>query len=275
MIDINEFNKPDRNIVVTGIVRSGTSLLSSLLCKIPNCYCFNEIFYSLDKLPAHLAEARYKIKFGLPVPNKYKDGKLTTNTMQGEAVEKYVLKGDYDENVVLGSNVNFPYINSINFILDYLGYHIISVVRNPIYAIASWNSDRCNQIAAHNLMQVQQRFFHVPFTKNTNVGRQVELWIYYFRVLYSLYNARIIALCKYEDLVNDPNSYLENFCIRYKLEKPVFPKLESCNVESRYDFDLNEIRKEFVSQLNGKPEIKKWFQKIGYYSSLVLSKNEL
>ena len=45
--DVNPYD-----YVITGIPRSGTSLLSAILSKSPNSICFNEIQYKVPLLPS-------------------------------------------------------------------------------------------------------------------------------------------------------------------------------------------------------------------------------
>jgi len=50
------------DFIVTGIPRSGTSLISTILCKPINCYCFNEIQYKIEILPIFFNRMRKKIR---------------------------------------------------------------------------------------------------------------------------------------------------------------------------------------------------------------------
>ena len=70
--------KTDLDYVITGIPRSGTSLMSTILSSSENSFCFNEVHYQIPVLPSFFSEMRTRIESGLPVINKVNEkGKLT------------------------------------------------------------------------------------------------------------------------------------------------------------------------------------------------------
>ena len=80
--DVQQYHKPARNIIVTGITRSGTTLFTKLLNDIPNVVCFNEIgyFYDIRHIPLSFAMMRWRLVTGKTVPNVYDvDGNNTTD----------------------------------------------------------------------------------------------------------------------------------------------------------------------------------------------------
>ena len=74
----------DLDYVITGIPRSGTSLMSTILSSSENSFCFKEVHYQIPVLPSFFSEMRTRIKSGLPVINKFNEkGKLTSDTQSG------------------------------------------------------------------------------------------------------------------------------------------------------------------------------------------------
>ena len=48
----------DLDYVITGIPRSGTSLISTILSSSENSFCFNEVHYQIPVLPSFFSEMR-------------------------------------------------------------------------------------------------------------------------------------------------------------------------------------------------------------------------
>ena len=246
-----KYDRPDRNLIVTGIPRSGTSLFSTLLNEIPNVYCMNEILYNLSNLPMDMAVIRRSLINGQAVPNKYKDGKLATNTgtekSQIEILPKVIDKL-FDDDCVVGSNVNLPYLNNIQFLLM-LKYKIIAIVRDPIYTIASWQTENCKEMQIHNLMgeDLYQMFWHIPITAETNTERQAQVWNHYAGVIWKLVDEGMkMNYFTYEDIMEQADVILEtvacDFDIDLKDDIPL-PPLKNQNTPERYpDINLKAIK---------------------------------
>ena len=84
----NVSNPSHLDYVVTGIPRSGTSLMSTILSSSENSFCFNEVHYQIPVLPSFFSEMRKRIENGLPVINKINEkGKLTTDTQRQDGIK--------------------------------------------------------------------------------------------------------------------------------------------------------------------------------------------
>jgi len=105
-IDISNLNKPHKNLIVTGIPRSGSSLFSVLINSIENAVCLNEIVYDVLKLPSAFEEIRKRLVLKTPIPNKYdSSGVLTSNTQDGTVnIEEKVVE-IVDDNVVVAEHI--------------------------------------------------------------------------------------------------------------------------------------------------------------------------
>lgn len=245
----SKYDKPDRNLIITGIPRSGTSLFSTLLNEIPNVYSMNEILYNIYNLPKDMAIVRYNLVNNLPVPNKYKDNKLATNTGIDKEIttEARIMDKEFDDNCVVASNVNLPYLNNIQCILTF-GFKIIAVVRDPVYAIASWNMPYCKEMQIHNVMleNLYGMFWMIPMVKETNIERQAELWEWYAGIINKLFEGGKIEYIKYEDFFNPPLYILSWVAKQLDVELPnnlCTPILKNNNKDDRYpDVDIEAIR---------------------------------
>ena len=99
--DVSRLHQPHRNLIVTGMPRSGTSLFSTIINKFENAVCLNEILYNVDSLPESFVEIRRRLISGEAIPNRYdRSGNLATDT-QGNPnnVENKVVKA-VDEQVL-------------------------------------------------------------------------------------------------------------------------------------------------------------------------------
>ena len=105
----------DLDYVITGIPRSGTSLMSTILSSSENSFCFNEVHYQIPVLPSFFSEMRTRIESSLPVINKVNGkGKLTSDTQRQGGVKFAEMEVVGKSNPIrLGSKVNVPYLNKI------------------------------------------------------------------------------------------------------------------------------------------------------------------
>jgi glycosyltransferase involved in cell wall biosynthesis/ubiquinone/menaquinone biosynthesis C-methylase UbiE len=241
-IDICNLHKPHKNLIVTGIPRSGSSLFSVLINSIENAVCLNEIVYDVLKLPHAFEEIRKRLVLKTPIPNKYDgSGVLTTNTQDGIVnIEEKVVE-IVDDNVVVGSKVNIPYLNEIQTILDY-NYKIIAIVRDPVFTIGSWNSKKTSHLDEARVTEdnMSLRWAHIPFTTEEKIGRQAQIWQYYAGLIWSLRDR--IKIYTYEQVTSNTEWVLKDVCEYLGLNIPQKTKpLENLNSESRYQ-NIAEIR---------------------------------
>jgi len=247
---------PKRYFVVTGICRSGTSLLSVLLNKLKNCVCLNEIMYDVMGLPASFAEVRRRVMINEPLPNKYdKEGNLTTDTMRfGRDVRNDLDTTFLSDDARIGSKVNDPYLLSSQILLNY-GYHMFIMIRNPVYTIASWNVENSkdslpdSSLEANKVMpnNFSPRWKWVPFITDDKISRQAELWNWLAMIVWCLGNKATVI--KYEDLVSNPNKEMQKICDILELENTIDDEFENKNIDSRFEESNLNLIKEKVKKL--------------------------
>ena len=233
MVPRNEFVNRERDLVVTGLPRSGTSLLSRHISESPNAYCVNEVFYNVDRLPTSLARVRQCLVTGCPVPNKYaKSGGLSTNTIRDTARVKYRRIPDaYDRDAVVASKVNIPYLNRLLDFLDH-EYSVVAVIRDPIFTIASWNSPSAQSIPESSVTpeDLHPRWRGFDFPTEDRIERQSAIWVHYASLICKHAGERRVSIASYERLVRGGivlTSIIPDWELRVR---PV----DNLNVKSRY-----------------------------------------
>lgn len=134
-----------RDFIITGIPRSGTSLVSRLLDKQKNWLVVNE---PQESIPALLArkdasgigalhrDLREQILLGQPIENKVRSGAVISDTALGDTRELYHpdVSGRYFR---LGSKNTLAYLASLDS-LKKLNWPIVAMVRHPLDTLASW-----------------------------------------------------------------------------------------------------------------------------------------
>ncbi len=235
--------------ILTGIPRSGTTLLCSLLNHIQNVVCLNEIsdFYDTNRLPTAFSSLNYIVRNIKKYPSRRKDGAEITDTQtKGHRVELTPIVIDSDKPVYIGSKINYPYLDNIDQIIKY-GYPIIAMVRNPVFTIASWNMHEKNINEAHVMPEDFERwprYSKIEFKSDDKYGRQAELWNYMARIILDKIGRRFTY--RYEALVKDTNAYLNYIThtiglLHKELNKPL-PELKNLNDIRRFDnIDFVEI----------------------------------
>ncbi|MCH7826175.1 MAG: sulfotransferase [Acidobacteria bacterium] len=230
------------DFVLTGIPRSGTSLLSALLCEPEDCFCFNEIFYDPMTLPYFFAREKKRLILGEPVPVKMDaDGSLTTDTMEGEIVVARKSFPPKRKGVIVGSNVNIPYLDRLDEILAYR-YRVIALVRDPVYTLASWNSAKTEMLPEAHVMDddMNPRWNGMRFDSTDRVGRQAEIWEHYARLILDLRDR--VKIIRYESLCDGQQATLETIYQYLGVTPPPQTRdLKNMNVDSRFS-GLDRIR---------------------------------
>jgi len=234
----------DLDYVITGIPRSGTSLMSTILSSSQNSFCFNEVHYQIPVLPSFFSEMRSRIENGLPVVNKINEkGKLTTDTQRQSGVKfsEIDVIGKISP-IRLGSKVNVPYLNKIKQIEEY-GYKIVAMIRNPVYTLASWNDAKVSNIPEANVSGPTQhkRWDMFSFSSENDIERQLIIWEYYANIIKSLSSNTLVV--HYESLISNPRETISKICNFLEIETPnEIPHLIDGNSLGKYP-NVSEIEK--------------------------------
>ena len=201
-------DRVDRTLIVTGISRSGTSLMTVLLNELPNTVCFNEVLPTdAGELSHSIGAMRRQLLCGEPVPNKYDaHGMLATDTLVGTVLsESRCISKDLDADVVIGAKRNLPYLNQIEVLLD-AGYRTITMIREPEATIASWSSVRARQHRIPGALvgeaDLHPHWAPVSFSRSDEFERRAEAWQHYACRIWQ-YRERMMVV-RYEDLCDAP-----------------------------------------------------------------------
>ncbi len=230
-----EYHRPEKNVIVTGIPRSGTSLFSVLLNTFENAVCLNEILYDVTSLPRDFAEIRRRLIAGEAIPNRYdSSGNLSTDTQGGAVNVENTVVREVDEHAVIGSKVNIPYLNQIQKILNY-GYKVIAIVRDPVYAIGSWNSKKAKIIPEAHVTDddMHPRWRGFSFASKDKIERQAQIWNFYAHLIWNLKDK--IKTYTYELLTSDPEWVIQDVSKFLGLVSPrKIVELKNQNIDSKY-----------------------------------------
>lgn len=256
--DDEKVAKPlDLDYVITGIPRSGTSLMSAILSSSENSLCFNEVHYQIPILPSFFLEMRHRIDSGLPIINKINQkGKLTTDTQRQDGVRfSEMCVNGKDTPIKLGSKVNVPYLNKIKEI-EKLGYKIVVMVRDPIYTLASWNDAKVANIPEANVSGPTQhkRWDMFSFSTENDIERQLIIWDHYATIINSLSANSLVV--NYESLVKNPAETISKVCDFLDIKPPHnIPDIINGNSFDKYP-SIHEI----TEIINQKSTMKKTFK---------------
>ncbi len=201
--------------MVSGISRSGTSLLSVLLNTVSDVVCFNEVMPTdPDRLPEALARARRDLLTGRPVKNKFdSQGELTTDTLGDMVIRKAVVKKPLTREMTVATKRNIPYLNEAERLLG-LGYSMVAMIRDPVYTLGSWGSPKATaaKIPGATLSPdaTHPHWHKVSFTKEDVVERRAEAWQHFASRIWDLRDRLLVVT--YERLCAEPERTMAALC---------------------------------------------------------------
>jgi len=243
--------KYHRNFIITGMPRGGTSLMSTLANGFENTVCLNEIidtqsginFYDVALLPGMFAVIRDRLLNQQPIPNRYNDNdSLTTNTMaDGNNLKWRVHDKKIDENVLIGSKINAPYLMQLNKII-FNRIQVIAIIRHPVFVLGSYQMPYTKNINEANCT-TDPRYQDFTFKNRGNIIQcQAELWNWFASIIINLKDH--ITILRYEDITENTEEVLEKFAELFNLPKVNnIPKISNKNIASRYKKidEINEM----------------------------------
>lgn len=234
-----KLNYPE--LIITGIPRSGTSLLCRLLHELPDTVIINEpkeIFGPLTsgQPPSWIAtfyrELRMKILDGSEIENKIKNGRVIEDTREVDKRELYHPQVSRP-NFVLGTKNTLAYMARLSLLRFAMpAAPIVACIRNPIDTIASWKT------SFPHLENITLQDFPVNYANNSFLTwqekhrleeimncrevpiRRALLWRHLTEVIKE--HRDRLCVIRYEDLVQDPISQIDR--IETALGNPAWPK---------------------------------------------------
>lgn len=217
-----------RDFLITGIPRSGTSLICSLLDRQSRSLVVNEPLELFDLveqrsdasgielLHAHVRELIYR---GEPITNKVENGQVISDTKMLDKRAIYhpqLTSNDF----WLGSKNTLVYLASLTRIRA-LGWPVLASVRHPLDSLASWRNtfDHLREANVGSFAVANPKFGAWSAEQRTAMNeiacqsdaslRRVLLWRMLARTL--LDNAEWITLWRYEDFTSDMSGHVRRF----------------------------------------------------------------
>jgi hypothetical protein len=236
-------NVRSRNVLITAIPRSGSSLFVNLINQIPNCVALNEISYT-SMLFSLFRTLRRKIERGEPVVNKYSaDGQLATNTIIEDTHFEERAMNVQNNNFLLAHKLTTTYLNRLEELVR-SNWRIWVLVRHPLYTLGSWK--RCPpHFTITQLNPPHPSLAHIEFSSDDGDIRRVEVWNHYARRIHDLRDS--LEIVRYEDLISDVNATIRRFCQKHDLSVPQLGPLESRNRPDVYS-DLDDKFRDLVGK---------------------------
>ena len=218
-----DIKKTPCNGLITGIPRSGTSYLSTLLSKTDCSLVINEPSEVIPPLTSELIpwgvaryhrEIRRKVLAGEPVPNKLKNGIPVEDTETHNAREWYT-PAMASPDFLLCTKSTLPYLVRIKELRRAMpGVVIVACIRNPFDTIASWKTsfDHLREASVQAMMvgNPSDPFLsgvdHMHLTaieQATNVSVRRALYWRYLAETIIKYRDDLVIL-RYEETVTEP-----------------------------------------------------------------------
>ena len=225
----NDRKDDARELIITGIPRSGTSYLCSLLHQMENCVVINEpaeIFAPLihQRIPWGVAtyyrDLRRDILDGKPIKNKVTGQHLIEDTAIKDEIREYSPRVSAS-NFVLGTKNTLAYLARQDALRRAMPEaRLVVCVRNPFDTIASWKgsfphlreADIASFPVGHPndpMLSEHQRKTALYISGLKDIAeRRAVLWRYLAETI--LDNLKTIHLVYYEDLVANPSAVMKS-----------------------------------------------------------------
>jgi len=215
-----------RNVIITGIPRSGTTLLAALIDSIPNAVALNEpdwqsrsLFNNntvsgkdfAEWLVSDFLEIRQKLLAAIPIPERRgKKGEAVTNYYDrngGEVRNKFDIvsftKTGLTPDFMLAVKQVGPYLGILEQLVQQNYFQIIAIVRQPVAVISSWRSltippNRGQLPGAVHWAEMQA----LTYSNLPLLEKQVKMYELMCQRLYKLRNDMIVL--RHEDLLQSP-----------------------------------------------------------------------
>lgn len=257
-----------KNHIITGIPRSGTSLVSSLIAESINAVVFSEpewlklIRQSCHNskefthgLINHISLLRSEIKHDKPINLKInKETQKTISNYYKRDSQGNVTSIKKEESVVLGKNYasqpfyiksNAQFTACLEDLIKVKAFKIYCIIRNPVSCIMSWRS--LNIPVSKGNMKIAENYSDsfLEFTSgSTNLLHKQVLIVDWFFHEYKKH-ANHVEIIKYEDLLENTDNIISNIT---SSDSKIDTKLKSANKNQHYDHSEKGIIEEYLAK---------------------------
>ena len=246
----------ERMLFVTGIPRSGTSLMAHLLDQLPNIVILNEPLQvpqlfedaSLETFFSAYVTWRTRIANGEAVENQCVGNAVVSDTWPDGERRLYVPTVTQDD-FVLGTKNPLAYLTRLQTIRRvFPGAHILILVRHPYYTIGSWKRTfphlrdaTIRESAVFKFADEWQRrhLGELAVIEDSSI-RRASLWKYLATQITACAEPDMVI--RYEDLIVNPSQYLRQTYERFFSNTGInaVPPLMTRNEIYRDTIDENE-----------------------------------
>jgi hypothetical protein len=249
-----------RDVLVTGISRSGTSWLCRLLHQHADCVALNEppeVVALLEReaephgLAAFLAETRARVLRGEPIANKLTGGHVTADTADSDALTLYTPTPATSDFVLAVKNTR-AFLSRLDGIRRALPEtRIVACVRNPFDTLGSWkrgfphlrDADVMHVPVGHPedpWLGAADRAALRAIAATTDVAeRRARWWCWFAEML--LRHRDGVVLVGYDELVTQPAETLARAFVGHALGSLSEPLAASRPHRTRALLDAHEI----------------------------------
>jgi hypothetical protein len=226
-----------RNLIVTGIPRSGTTLVSALIDSLDDAVCLSEpdwqdswpremhdrVAYA-ERLCEDFARVRRVLLADGEVPDRRQaDGSAVTNyfprSSQGGRTRAYTvlplrrpgLSGDF----LLGMKQNAHYSCVLPELAGQTDFAILAIIRDPVATILSWRST--DLPISEGRLPAAERFWPEIAELATATDDVLLRQVLIYRIFCERYQRLRdrVRLLRYEELIGDPSMLTRTFARQY------------------------------------------------------------
>ena len=242
------------DIIITGLPRSGTTLLCMLLSEHENVVALNEpmdkdLFKNHEDAIRNIETCFKNFRASLLESGKAlartKNGNITDNAYTPNSLsrQREVRRTEIQFSKKLDSQFTLAMKHCAEFTLLFPEilekYSVFAVIRNPLALLGSWNS--VNVPVSRGRVAKAQKLNKWLFDKLENMGndilgRQLFIMSWYFEQFKLLSSERII---RYEDIVTKPSWTISRISGRELSGK--YPEMSNKNTSDYYDSEFLKI----------------------------------
>jgi hypothetical protein len=218
-----------KDVVVTGLPRSGLTLACALIDQLPDAVCLNAPQWhtgAARKFGSNLAMCKWLVGeylwtrkhliAGNPVPDvRREDGLPFTDGHQGGGKEMQILKPGLTDNFILGFKHHLIYTSMLPQLVEFDHFRIIVIIRHPVEIIASWQKLDpffLTQETPPGIMNMWPEAYAIATSEIESLDRFSQLYELFATRYYEL--REHIEIVKYEDIIDDPMMISRMFGIK-------------------------------------------------------------
>ena len=252
-----------RNLIITGLPRSGTSFLCAKLNTIENTVVLNEPVEipnafranSIQDVSLAFSQYRKEINEKKPIPNKIKDGKFIEDTAEADERAMYIAEVK-DDDFLLGMKNTLIILSNLHRIRKAMPHTLLTAsIRNPYDTIGSWRNvsfSHMNTGQPKFLLNMVEADVNRLLTRIINleplINRQAQLWNFLAKQI--LRHRNFLQVIQYEKLVTNAANTLAPVCDTLGLERIDASQVPSSKPRSRHNL-LSKKEKAIIHTICG------------------------